>query len=310
MAETLPSIIVCERVACWYGNVPALTEVTMQVPNGITGLLGPNGAGKSTLLRILTGQIRPSSGSARVLGKDPLTDSTLFDHLGFCSEDDALFEGLSARTVVRLLARLSGIAESEVKERADDALARVGMLAVADREASKGSKGMRQRVRIAAALVHAPRLILLDEPMTGLDPVGRRDILALLENLAADGVHVLFSSHILHEVASVATHIVVLNRGMVLAEGALSAIRAELADYAFTLCVRCDDPRRLASHLLSAGYVTGLRFEGDDLLHISSASSLRLIESLPAAVLESGVAVNEMQAPGEAVEAVFQRLIG
>jgi hypothetical protein len=108
----------------------------------------------------------------------------------------------------------------------------------------------------------------------------------------------------------VATHIVVLNRGMVLAEGALSAIRAELADYAFTLCVRCDDPRRLASHLLSAGYVTGLRFEGDDLLHISSASSLRLIESLPAAVLESGVAVNEMQAPGEAVEAVFQRLIG
>ncbi len=304
------SVIACDRVARWYGNVPALTEVTLQVPGGITGLLGPNGAGKSTLLRILTGQIRPSSGSVSVLGKDPLRDPALFDALGFCSEDDALFEGMSARSIVRMLARLSGINAAEVKDRADAALRRTGMLAFADREAASGSKGMRQRVRIAAALVHAPKLILLDEPMTGLDPVGRRDILALLEELAASGVHVLFSSHILHEVAAVASHIVVLHRGMVLAEGALGVIRDELADYAFTLCVRCDDPRRLAGHLIGASHITALRLEGEDALHVSTSSSLQLLRDIPVAVLDTGVCVTEMAAPGEAVEAVFQRLIG
>lgn len=302
-------IIQCGQLARWYGSVSALTAVDLNIPAGITGLLGPNGAGKSTLLRIITGQIEPSSGTCTVFGKNPMTDESVFRDIGFCSEDDALFEHMTAREVVAFLARLSGFPRAEAAERAAASLETAGMTPNADRQTTAFSKGMRQRTRIAAALVHSPTLILLDEPMTGLDPVGRRDVLELVRRLAAAGTSVVFSSHILHEVGAVAGHIVVLHHGMVLAEGSLAEIRADLADHPFTICIRCDDARSLALRLGALEFVTTLKIRGRDSLEVGSDSALKLLSALPPLVVEAGYELTEISAPGETVEAVFQRLL-
>ncbi|MSR74001.1 MAG: ABC transporter ATP-binding protein [Planctomycetes bacterium] len=303
------ALIECNKLARWYGSVPALTDVDLSVPAGITGLLGPNGAGKSTLLRILTGQISASSGICRILGRDPMRDASVFRDLGFCSEDDALFERMTAREVLTFLARLSGFERPAAKERVQQVLEITGMIANADRLTTSFSKGMRQRTRIAAALLHRPMLILLDEPMTGLDPVGRRDVLELLRKLAEQGTSVLFSSHILHEVGAVAAHIVVLNRGMVLAEGSLAEIRADLSDHPFTLSIRCSDARALMLRLGALECVTDFKIRSLEHLDVGASSAAKLLHALPSIVLESGIGVSEVSAPGESVEAVFQKLL-
>ena len=302
-------VIQARGLARWYGRVIGLTDLTVDVPPGITGLLGPNGAGKSTFMRLLTGQIHPSAGDVWVLGKRPAWDPALFADLGFCSEDDALYEDMTAREMVTFLARCSGYDGSEARDRAAKALERCGMGHALDKRCSTFSKGMRQRTRIASALVHDPRLLLLDEPMTGLDPVGRRDVVDIIKGFAGEGGSVLFSSHILYEVEAVAEHVAIMNKGMLLAEGTLEEIQHDLSDYAFSLKIRCDHPRRLAKAIVDRGHVVGVSFEGEDRITISSASSRTLSEEISPIALAENVDVFELSCPGENLESLFERLL-
>jgi ABC-2 type transport system ATP-binding protein len=306
---TVQPVIQTRSLARWYGQVIGLTDLTVDIPPGITGLLGPNGAGKSTFLRLATGQIQPSAGAVRILGRNPVRDPAVFRDIGFCSEDDTLYNDLNPLDMVTFLARCSGYSRREAKERAATALERTGIAYAMKRRTGTFSKGMRQRTRIAAALVHDPRLLLLDEPMTGLDPVGRRDVMDLIRSIAQEGKSVLFSSHILHEVEAVASHVAIINRGMLLAEGTLGEIQRDLKDYAFTLEVACDDPRRLAQRLTTHGHVVSLTFKGDDTVAISTDSSLTLTTELPHILLDLGLDVREIRCPGENLETLFERLM-
>lgn len=302
-------VIEASGLARWYGSVIALTNLEVQIPPGITGLLGPNGAGKSTFLRLVTGQIQPSEGSVRVFGKNPVERPDVFHELGFCSEHDVLFEDMTPRHMLTFLARTNGYRKVEARERAERAMETTGIAHAADRRCRGFSKGMRQRVRIAAGILHDPKLLLLDEPMTGLDPVGRKAIVDLVMALRERGTSVVFSSHILHEVEAVAEHVVVVARGMLLAEGSLGHIQEQMADYDFTLEVRASEPRRLAERLVMLDHVKGLTFEDDQAFSVASISSQRLMRELPALALELGVRIEEMDCPGDSLESLFQRLI-
>ena len=302
-------VIQARGLARWYGQVIGLTDLSVDIPSGITGLLGPNGAGKSTFMRLLTGQIHPSAGSVWLLGKQPAWQPEVFQDVGFCSEDDALYEDMTAREMVTFLARCSGFEGDESRERAASALERCGMGHALDKACSTFSKGMRQRTRIAAALVHDPKLLLLDEPMTGLDPVGRRDVVNIIKQFANSGGSVLFSSHILHEVEAVAEHVAIMNKGMLLAEGTLEEIQNDLSDYAFSLKIRCDQPRKLARAIVERGHVIGVSFEGPDGITISSESAKALSEEVPPIALEEGIDLMELSCPNESLENLFQRLM-
>jgi ABC-2 type transport system ATP-binding protein len=302
-------VIVCEGLARWYGRAVGLTDLSVSIPPGITGLLGPNGAGKSTLLRLVSGLIRPSDGRIRVLGCDPVREPRVFARLGFVSEDDALYEDMSAREMVGFLARLAGYGRLEAADLAESCLRRVGFGGGTDRTCRGLSKGMRQKVRIAAALAHEPELLLLDEPMTGLDPVARRDLVELIRSLADAGRSVIFSSHILHEVESVARHVVLLRRGMLLAEGSLAHLRELLSDHAFVLDVTTPETRRLAGLLAPEAWVTGLEFR-DGTLRIQTSSIRSLAEALPALACREELPITRIDAPNDNLEALFERLLG
>ena len=302
-------IIQARDLARWYGPVVGLTDLTVDIRPGITGLLGPNGAGKSTFLRLLTGQIHPSSGAVWVLGRSPVWDPGVFTEIGFCSEDDALYDDMTPVDMVSFLARCSGYGAADAKDRTMAALERCGIAYAKDRRCGGFSKGMRQRTRLAAALVHDPKLLLLDEPMTGLDPVGRKAVADLIAGLAEEGRSILFSSHILHEVESVATNVAIMNKGMLLAEGTLEEIQGDLRDYAFTLVVESSGPRKLARELTGHPHVVSLVFQGDHGLSISTESSQQLITEFPQLMLDLGLEVYGISCPDENLETLFQRLL-
>ncbi len=304
-------VAVFTHAARWYGQVCGVVDVTLSLPPGITGLLGPNGAGKSTLLRLMTGLLRPSQGQVRVFGMDPVRDARVFRRTGYCSEDDALFDDLSPREFLRFLGRLHGFRGAERDRRADRALDRLGLSPVALRPCGGLSKGTRQRVRIAASILHEPDLLILDEPMTGLDPLARRDVLDLLETWSRAGRSVLFSSHILHEVEAAARHVVVIHRGMVLAEGSVAHLQESIGDYAFALEIVCRRPRALAVLLLAGEHVSGVSFPSEGRLRVESHSARTLLAELPKIAVSAGMGaeIDEIVAPDENLETLFQRLV-
>jgi ABC-2 type transport system ATP-binding protein len=300
-------LIEARQLARWYGPVIGITDVTLDVPRAIVGLLGPNGAGKSTLLKVITGQIAPSSGTVSVLGKDPMADPSVFHDVGYCSEDDALFEELTVLEMVRFLAKLHGLASP--RRRAVAALETCGVADLEARRCRELSKGQRQRVRLAAAIVHDPELLILDEPMTGLDPLGRRSVMDLIRERAGHGRAVVFSSHILHEVEAVATYVIVLNKGMVLAEGTLEHIREALSDYAFSLEIAGRNLRPLAEKLIGREHVTAVEWVSPEALKVSTQSARDLAVELPRLVVDLGTQVDAVSTPDESLEVLFGKLI-
>jgi ABC-2 type transport system ATP-binding protein len=302
-------LIETRRLARWYGAVVGVTDVSVTIPGATVGLLGPNGAGKSTFLKLVTGQIRPSSGSLSVFGRDPMSDPAVFRDVGYCSEDDALFEDLTPLDMVRYLARLHGMDAATSRRAALGALETCGIAARAGTPCRELSKGQRQRVRIAAAIVHEPRLLILDEPMTGLDPVGRRAIIDLIRARARAGLSVVFSSHILHEVESVATYVVVLNKGMVLAEGTIGHIREALSDDSFTVEIAGAGLRPMAERLVGREHVTAIEWLGDGVIRVSSRSAKALTTEVPAIALDVGAGIESIATPDESLEALFGRLV-
>lgn len=259
-ATAPPPVAEISEASKWYGDVIGLNQVSLQIQPGITGLLGPNGAGKSTFLKLLTGQLRPSRGRVRVLGRDPWHDRDLFRHVGYCPDSEQLYEEMTGRAFVQLMGRLAGYSAAESRTRAELQLERVSMNDHAHRLIHGYSKGMRQRVRLAAALIHNPQLVILDEPLNGLDPMGRIEMMRIFRRLSGEGCSVIVSSHILHEIETLTRRMIMLHRGRVIAEGEIDDVRALLDRQPLTLRLTGPRIRDVAAAVIAMESVTTVEF--------------------------------------------------
>jgi ABC-2 type transport system ATP-binding protein len=296
------------RASRWYGPVIALNDVTTTVEPGVTGLLGPNGAGKSTFLKLAAGQLAPSQGEVKLLGQPAWGSPEAFHHVGLCPEADAFWEGMTGLQFVTALLRLSGYDEAECAQRAEKALAEVALLEAKDRKIGGYSKGMRQRVKLAQAIAHDPQVLLLDEPVSGMDPINRRHVVDLVKRLGREGKTVLVSSHILHEVEAMTRRVLLIHNGRILAEGDVREIRDLMDEHPHTVALRARDPRALARAVVGAGHVLSLTFGAEgEWVTVQTARPDEFYGSLHEAALESGV--SEMYSPDENLESVFKYLV-
>src|SRR5690242_8070318 len=303
------SLVHAEGVSKWYGQVSGLNNVTVSIPPGITGLLGPNGAGKSTFMKLMTGQLKPSQGAIRVLGEPVWGNPSLYARMGFCPEQDAFYDRMTGLEWVTALVRLNGYSDSEADDAARRALERVDLMYAADKKIGAYSKGMRQRVKLAQALVHDPELLILDEPLTGMDPLMRRKTIRLIKDWARAGKHIIVSSHILHEIESMTSNILLINNGRILAEGNVHQIRDLIDTHPHTVYVRGRDPRALARRFLTEDDVLSMKFEADAVIVETARPDnfyARLTEL--AASGEAG-AIDEVQSPDDNLQAVFKYLV-
>jgi ABC-2 type transport system ATP-binding protein len=304
----MSAVLELARASRWYGQVIALNDVTTAIAPGVTGLLGPNGAGKSTFLKLLAGQLRPSQGEVRVLGLPAWGSPELFHRVGLCPETDAFWEGLTGMQFVTALLRLTGFDEAECRARAEGALAQMDLLAAKDRKVGGYSKGMRQRVKLAQALAHDPEVLLLDEPVSGMDPVNRRRVIDLVKKLGREGRTVVVSSHILHEVEAMTRRVLLIHNGRILAEGDVREIRDLMDEHPHTVALRARDPRALAGRIVGATHVLSLSFGGDgEWLTVQTARPDEFYGGLHEAAMEAGV--TEMYSPDEDLESVFKYLV-
>jgi ABC-2 type transport system ATP-binding protein len=302
-------IVVTEHLSKWYGQVSGLNDVSVRVPPGITGLLGPNGAGKSTFMKLITGQLAPSKGSVTVLGEPIWGNHALYARLGFCPEQDAFYERMTGLEWVTALARLNGGDDRESQAAAEWALGEMDLLDVAGKRIGAYSKGMRQRVKLAQALVHDPELLILDEPLAGMDTLWRRKTIRLIREWAKRGKSVLVSSHILHEIESMTTNILLINNGRILAEGNVHQIRDLIDEHPHTVYIRADDPRRLAREFLAHADVISLRFEPGALV-VETGKPDEFYARLTALVADGAAGpVEEVTSPDDNLQAVFTYLV-
>ena len=302
-------IIVADNVSKWYGQVIGLNDVSVNVPPGVTGLLGPNGAGKSTFMKLITGQLKPSKGTVTVLGQPIWDHPELYFQIGFCPEQDAFYERMTGLEWVTGLVRLNGYTEKEADEAARAALGEVDLLEAANKKIGAYSKGMRQRVKLAQAIVHDPGLLILDEPLSGMDPLARRRTIKLIKDWARAGKSILVSSHILHEIESMTSNILLINNGRILAEGDVHQIRDLIDDHPHTVYVRAANPRALAREFLTNDDVRSLRLESGAVVVETGrpdAFYTRLTEL--AATGELGD-IDEVTSPDDNLQAVFQYLV-
>ena len=302
-------IVTTEHLSKWYGQVSGLNDVTVTVPPGITGLLGPNGAGKSTFMKLITGQLKPSKGVVRVLGEPIWGNPETYRRMGFCPEQDAFYERMTGIDWVTALVRLNGMSPDEARAAAERALAAVDLLEQAGKRIGAYSKGMRQRVKLAQALVHDPELLILDEPLTGMDPIMRRRTIRQIKDWAKAGKSIIVSSHILHEVESMTSNILLINNGRIVAEGNVHQIRDLIDTHPHTVFIRVADPRTLARMVLMEDGVISMRFEPGALVVETArpdAFYARVTEM--AASGEAGV-IDEVTSPDDNLQAVFQYLV-
>lgn len=305
------AIVEADRLGRWYGQVVGLNELTASIEGGITGLIGPNGAGKSTFLKLVAGELRPSRGDVRVLGERPFANRRLYRRMGFCPQQDALYGDLSGMGFVTLLLRLHGYPAREARARAGRAIERVGMGEAADRRTRQYSKGMRQRIKLAQAIAHEPELLIVDEPLTGLDPVARVEMIELFRELGAGGMHVVLSSHVLHEVAILTEEILLIHRGRLLAQGSVSEVRALLATHPRVVDIRARDVRRLAGALVGLEHVTSLRLNAaEGLLTVETRDLDRFHRELTPLAASERVGLRGLESTDAGLEAVFDYLVG
>ena len=302
-------VVAADRVSKWYGQVIGLNDITVDVRPGVTGLLGPNGAGKSTFLKLTTGQLKPSKGTIRVLGEPIWGNPGLYRRLGFCPEQDSFYERMTGLQWVTALVRLNGLSDTAATEAARRALDTVGLLDAADKKIGAYSKGMRQRVKLAQAVVHDPDLLVLDEPLAGMDPIARRKVIRLIKGWGREGKSVLVSSHILHEIESMTSTILLINNGRILAEGNIHQIRDLIDEHPHTVRIQADDPRRLAHAFIEHDGVRSLTFEkGAVVVETGKPDAFYGRLTQIAASGELGE-VHEVSSPDDNLQAVFEYLV-
>lgn len=295
-------------VSKWYGPVIGLNDVTMDIGPGITGLVGHNGAGKSTLIRLLTGQLRPSLGRVEIRGVQAWS-SAAKRWIGYSPDVDSFYEEMSGRAFVRMIARLHGFSGGEARDRTERILEQVGMADRADRRLGSYSKGMRQRIKLAQALVHDPQLLVLDEPLNGVDPVGRVEMIRLFREWAAQGKAILISSHILDELDTLADRILFICRGRLLASGTLAQVRAMLDDYPLKIRVTAPNARRLATQLLELELVRSVELRGASELLLEVQRAKEFFGPLAEIVSRHEIDVERLEVVDASTEAVFDYLM-
>ena len=298
--------VVVTELSKWFGPKVAISEVSIGFGPGVTGLLGPNGAGKTTLLRVVAGLQRPSQGEVSVLGVNPRTDSAVYQKMSLVPEDEAIYERLTARQFVELVARLTHV--DDPKGRTEAVLGTVELLDSADRKLGGFSKGMRQRAKVAAALVTDPEVLLLDEPLNGTDPVQRAQLIELFRDLGVAGRTVIVSSHVLVEVERMADRVVAMVDGRLAAVGSVPTIRAAMTDIPRQVFIECSEPRTLASALIGTDGVVGVHVE-DSQLRIEASDAGGLARLLPQIALDSGITISKVEPLDDSLESVFRYLV-
>ena len=315
-------IVQTENLSKWYGEVMGVNDVTLTIRPGITGLLGPNGAGKTTLMKLITGQLKPNQGEVKVLDQPVWNNPELTRRVGYCPDIELAYQFMSGFEFVAFFATLSGYDQTEAESRSLQVLERVDMLQAKDRPIGSYSKGMRQRIKLAQALVHEPELLFLDEPLTGLDPNGRRHVLALLRDLANKGISIIVSSHILYEIEALTETILLIHQGRILAEGTISDIRELIDEHPHKVYLSTDEPRRLAQVCLPFADILSVTFaangdvveesraaEAGDII-IETAKPEAFYGRLPELLIENNLNVSQLYSPDDNLASVFKYLVG
>jgi ABC-2 type transport system ATP-binding protein len=303
--------IVFDDVSKFYGEVLGVNRVSLSIPPGITGLVGPNGSGKTTLMNLMTGLIRPTKGHITVLGVAPDHPEKLCRIVGYCAQFDTCPKGLTGFQFLYSYLLLHGYTAAESAERATAALHRVNMFGAAGRPVAAYSKGMRQRVKLAQAIAHDPQVLVLDEPLNGLDPMARAETIALFREWGEKGRHVIVSSHILHEVDAISDQVILLSHGYVVAEGQIQGVRSEVKEQPMQILVRCDRPELLAARLFQQSGAVEAKISTDGrglLLRTKDADGFYLM--LNRVVMEQGLDVESVAPADDDVNSVYQYLIG
>ncbi len=294
-----------------YGDVLGVNDLSLAVTPGVRGLLGPNGAGKSTLMKLVMGLLAPTQGWIKVLGERPWNNPRLLGRLGYSPEHDGFYGFLSGLEFVTLLARMGGLSAAAARRKSADTLEQVGAKEFMERKISAYSKGMRQRTKLAQALVHDPEFVVLDEPLSGLDPIGRHDMIEHIRALGKQGRSVLVSSHVLHEVQAVTDEFLLMYGGRVLASGNVREIRDLMNQYPHRILLRASCPRRLGERLLASQAVTGVEIdEVGERISIRTSDTNAFYALLPELVAEMDISVREMVSEDDNLEAVFKYLVG
>ncbi len=299
-----------DNVSRFYGDVLGVNRVHLSIPPGVTSLVGPNGSGKTTLMNLMTGLIRPTRGEVSVLGVPPDRPQELFRFVGYCTQFDAFPKGLTGYQFLYSYLRLHDHGHAEADRLAWEALDRVSMREAAHRRVAAYSKGMRQRIKLAQAIAHLPRVLVLDEPLNGLDPMARAETIALFQEWGRQGLYVIVSSHILHEVDRISDQVVLLSHGYVVAEGQIHDVRSEVKEQPLTVMVRCGEPSLLASRLFRENYVVEARVLEDGGLLIRTRDAEGFYLLLNRVVVEDGLELESVAPADEDVGSVYQYLIG
>jgi ABC-2 type transport system ATP-binding protein len=302
-------LLLFDHVSKWYGPVLGVNQVTLELRPGITGLVGANGAGKTTLMRLATGQLRPELGTVRVLGRNAW-HAEAKRHIGYCPDMDSFYEEMSGRQFLESMARLCGFRRREARRRTAQVLERVGMQADAGRRLRGYSKGMRQRIKVAQALIHDPGVLILDEPLGGIDPIGRQEFLTLFRQLAARGKCLLVSSHELEELEKLTDHVAVMARGRIAAVGTLAQIRELLDDHPLAILMASDQPRPLAGALLALPDVVGVELGGRNSLIVRARNPRRFFRDFAGLVLEEHFDVRHLETLDDSTHAILGYLLG
>jgi ABC-2 type transport system ATP-binding protein len=310
VTDSSEQLIIFEDVSKFYGEILGVNRVNLQIAAGITSLVGPNGAGKSTVMNLMTGLLRPTQGKISVLGIPTDKPERLFRKVGYCTQFDSFPRGLSGREFINAFLLVHGYSKKQAGEMTETALERVNLLEAADRKVAAYSKGMRQRIRLAQSIAHQPSVLILDEPLNGLDPMVRAETIALFRKLAAEGLYLIISSHILHEVDMMSDFVVLLNNGYVVAEGNIHGVRDEMEEHPMQILIRCDNPSKLAAYVFDHDHVVEARIHEDrGGLFVKTRDADLFYLLLNSVVAEGEINVESVSPVDDDLNAVYQYLI-
>lgn len=304
------SIISADDVSKWYGEVIGLNQFTVDIGEGITGLVGPNGAGKTTFIRIVTGVLRQNKGTIEVLGEKPWNNPSLNAKIGYCPEHEMLYPWMSGVEFLTVMARMHGYDKGASEKRAYEALAMVGLSRKdAERKIKGYSKGMRQKVKMAQAIVHEPELLILDEPLAGTDPMSRKTIMDLIRAMAKNGVHSIISSHVLYEIERLTEQVVLINEGRAIAAGDIHEIRKLIDTHPHTVNMTAQHARKLAMDLMKQKSVIAVSIIDENHLSVKTHEPETFYKMLPEIIARKNYDVSEMFSPDDNLQAVFRYLV-
>lgn len=303
-------MIIFDNVSKFYGQVLGVNKVSLSIPPGITSLVGPNGSGKTTLMNLMTGLIRPSRGTVTVHGMTAADPEKFFRTVGYCSQFDSYPKGFTGYEFVYSFLRLFGYDHSESEQRTWNSLEKVGLTDAAKRKIAGYSKGMRQRVKFAQAISHDPKVLVLDEPLNGLDPLVRAETIALFREYATEGRHVIISSHVLHEVDIISDQVILMSSGYVVAEGQIKGVRSEIEDHPMQILIRCSRPQKLASRIFEHDHIVEARVHADGrglLVKTKNADEFYLLLNR---IALDGIDIETVAPVDDDVNSVYEYLIG